>query len=283
MPSAKFQNPKNGDTVPANQAFTISMAIKNLETGNFVNAQENYFAAPQQLNGQGQIVGHSHVVVEQLDALDQTTPTDPTKFAFFKVTIDPFPESHNTRLILFKGLNAAAQGGVLTADVTNGLPAAAYRLCSINTAANHQPAIVPVAQHGALDDCIYVSVNNTFSKILYLILDPLSLPRLMAAMLLMRTTTRTLATRLVQATRVRYRELPPTTNLSRPRPARGSRVEGADAAALTLRKMTSRCQLYLILLPAVRLKCSSPSYPASLHRSFCTSPHSCKFHGQELC
>jgi hypothetical protein len=61
------------------------MAIKNLQTGNFVNAQANYFSAPQQLNGQGIIVGHSHVVVETLHALDQTTPNDPTKFAFFKV------------------------------------------------------------------------------------------------------------------------------------------------------------------------------------------------------
>ena len=61
------------------------MAINNLETGNFVNAEENYFSAPQQLNGQGVIIGHSHVVVETLQALDQTTPTDPTKFAFFKV------------------------------------------------------------------------------------------------------------------------------------------------------------------------------------------------------
>lgn len=85
MPSAKFTNPKNGDTIAANTAFTISMAINNLETGNFVNAEENYFSAPQQLNGQGVIIGHSHVVVETLQALDQTTPNDPTKFAFFKV------------------------------------------------------------------------------------------------------------------------------------------------------------------------------------------------------
>ncbi len=60
------------------------MAVKNLETGNFVNAQTNYYAAPQQLNGQGIIVAHSHVVVEKLSSLDQTTPTDPTVFAFFK-------------------------------------------------------------------------------------------------------------------------------------------------------------------------------------------------------
>jgi len=141
MPSSKFTNPKNGGTVAANQQFTISMAINNLATGNFVNAQANYFAAPQQLNGQGVIVGHSHVVVEQLTALDQTTPTDPKKFAFFK------------------GLNAAAAGGVLTADVTSGLPAGAYRLCSINSAANHQPAIAPVAQHGSLDDCVYFTAT----------------------------------------------------------------------------------------------------------------------------
>jgi len=141
MPSAKFTNPKNGDTIPANQAFTISMAINNLETGNFVNAQENYFSAPQQLNGQGIIIGHSHVVVETLQALDQTTPNDPTKFAFFK------------------GLNDAAQGGILTASVTAGLPAGAYRLCSINTAANHQPAVVPIAQHGSLDDCVYFTAS----------------------------------------------------------------------------------------------------------------------------
>jgi len=141
MPSAKFTNPKNGDTIPANKAFTISMAINNLATGNFVNAEENYFAAPQQLNGNGIIVGHSHVVVETLQALDQTTPNNPAKFAFFK------------------GLNDAAKGGILSASVAAGLPAGAYRLCSINTAANHQPALVPIAQHGSLDDCVYFTAS----------------------------------------------------------------------------------------------------------------------------
>jgi len=142
MPSAKFTNPKNGDTVASNQAFTISMAINNLQTGNFVNAAANYFSAPAQVDSNGVLIGHSHVVVEQLQALDQTTPTDPTKFVFFK------------------GLNAAAQNGVLTADVTAGLPAGVYRLASINTAANHQPALVAVAQHGSLDDAVYFTVSD---------------------------------------------------------------------------------------------------------------------------
>jgi len=142
MPSSKFTNPKNGDTIPANQAFTITMAVSNFQTGAFVNAQENYFSAPQQVNGQGQIIGHSHVVVEQLSALDQTTTTDPTKFAFFK------------------GLNSAAVGGVLSADVTSGLPAGVYKVSSINTAANHQPCLVAIAQHGSLDDAVYFTVAD---------------------------------------------------------------------------------------------------------------------------
>jgi hypothetical protein len=138
MPSAKFQFPTNMQNIAANQAFTVKMAIANMETGNFVNAQQNYFAAPQQLNAQGQIVGHSHIVIEPLSSITQTTPTDPTKFSFFQ------------------GLNAAAVGGVLTANVSAGLPAGTYKVSSINTAANHQPALVPVAQHGSLDDAVYV-------------------------------------------------------------------------------------------------------------------------------
>ena len=137
MPSSKFVNPKNNDKVAANKDFTIQMAIKNLETGNFVNPNTNYFAAPQQVNAQGNIKGHSHVVIEKIDALDSVTVTDPTKFAFFK------------------GLNAAANAqGILSVAVTGGLPAGVYRLASINTAANHQPALVAVAQHGALDDMV---------------------------------------------------------------------------------------------------------------------------------
>ncbi|EGN94102.1 hypothetical protein SERLA73DRAFT_24210, partial [Serpula lacrymans var. lacrymans S7.3] len=137
MPSAKFTNPKNMDNIPANQAFTVSLAIQGMQTGFFVNADEDYFSAPQQLNSQGQIQGHSHIVIEQLDSITQTTPTDPSKFAFFK------------------GLNDAAVNGVLTADVTSGLPDGSYKISTINSAANHQPVLVAVAQHGSLDDAVY--------------------------------------------------------------------------------------------------------------------------------
>jgi hypothetical protein len=141
MPSAKFVNPTNLQNIAENTAFTVQMAISKLTTGNFVNADENYFSAPQQLDGNGQIKGHSHVVIEQVSDLRQATPTNPNVFAFFK------------------GLNAAASGGILTANVTSGLPAGTYRLASINTSANHAPVLVPIAQHGTLDDVVYFTVG----------------------------------------------------------------------------------------------------------------------------
>lgn len=137
IPSAKFQFPTNLAEIEPNSAFTIKIAFKHLETGHFTNAQQTYYAAPQVVNDAGDIRGHSHVVVEKLNSLTQTEPTNPNNFAFFK------------------GLNDG--GNVLTADVSGGLPEGVYRLSSINTAANHQPCLVAVAQHGSIDDAVYVS------------------------------------------------------------------------------------------------------------------------------
>lgn len=143
IPSSKFSNPPNFGTIAANTDFDIVMNVKNLELGNFVNAASNYYSAPQQVNSQGNIVGHTHVVVEQLSSLTQTTPTDPTKFAFFK------------------GVDGAAVNGAVSVTVTGGLPAGVYKLSSINSAANHQPVLVAIAQHGSCDDQIYVRQQSS--------------------------------------------------------------------------------------------------------------------------
>lgn len=141
QPSAKFTNPTNNQVIPANTNFTVSLAVSNMDTGNFVNADTNYFGAPQQLNSAGIIVAHSHVVIESLTSITQTTPTDPTVFAFFK------------------GLDDAAVDGILSTVVSGGLAAGTYKVSSINTAANHQPVLGPVAQHGSFDDVVYFTVQ----------------------------------------------------------------------------------------------------------------------------
>jgi len=146
MPSSKFIDPPNfSDNLVAKQPFQIKMKIVRLQTGQFANPLTNYYSAPQQVNDQGFIKGHSHVVIQALPDLTTTEPLDPTNFVFFK------------------GLNNEAQGDILSQDVSDGLDAGFYRMCSINSASNHQPVITPIAQRGSLDDCIYFTVKGADS------------------------------------------------------------------------------------------------------------------------
>ncbi len=85
MPSSKFVFPPNLGTVKANTQFTIKMAINNLEAGNFVNADQNYYAAPQQINAQGNVVGHTHFVIQAIDSLESTKTLDPQTFQCLRV------------------------------------------------------------------------------------------------------------------------------------------------------------------------------------------------------
>jgi len=142
MPSSKFLKPKNLDAIKAKTTFQIKMAVRHLDTGHFTNPDTTYYAAPQQLNAGNDIIGHPHFVIEQLSSVSSTDLPDPSKFVFFM------------------GVNAAADSdGNVSVNVTNGLPAGTYKLSSINSSANHAPVLVAVAQHGALDDQVYVRVS----------------------------------------------------------------------------------------------------------------------------
>lgn len=116
--------------MPADQDFTISVQTQNLEAGSFTNADTTYYSAPQQLNSQGQVIGHTHVTCQDLgNSLNPSQPPDPTQFAFFK------------------GINDAGNGkGLLSANVTGGLPAGNYRVCTLTSSSNHQAVVMPVAQ-----------------------------------------------------------------------------------------------------------------------------------------
>ncbi|TVY39744.1 hypothetical protein LSUB1_G004182 [Lachnellula subtilissima] len=123
-------------TIQSDTTFNITVQMANLVAGSFTNADATYYSAPQQLQG-GQVVGHTHVTVQDMGAsLNPTTALDPTQFAFFK------------------GINDAGNGkGLLQATVTGGLPAGNYRVCTMASASNHQPVLMPVAQRGTADDC----------------------------------------------------------------------------------------------------------------------------------
>lgn len=131
------------DDVQSNETFNITVQVNNLVAGAFTNADATYYSAPQQLQD-GKVVGHTHITVQDLgDSLNPTTALDPTIFAFFK------------------GINDAGNGqGLLSATVTGGLPAGNYRVCTMTSAANHQPVLMPVAQRGTPDDCTKFIVSG---------------------------------------------------------------------------------------------------------------------------
>ena len=142
MISTVITSPQNGDTLTAGQDFTVEIDTDNLITGFFTNPDVTYYSAPQQLNENGQVKGHAHLTIQNIGSLRSTQAPDPSQFAFFK------------------GLNEAGSEGVLSAEVEGGLPAGAYRLCTLVSAMNHQPVLMPVAQRGAQDDCIRFEVTE---------------------------------------------------------------------------------------------------------------------------
>jgi transcription initiation factor TFIID subunit 15 len=143
MISTIITNPAPGDTVPANTNFTVNLQVLNLEAGSFTNPDTTYYAAPQALKN-GNIVGHTHITIQSLgDSITTSTPPDPAVFAFFKGVND----------------DGNGQGG-LNATVAGGLAAGAYRVCTMTSASNHQPVLMPVAQRGAQDDCTKFVVTD---------------------------------------------------------------------------------------------------------------------------
>ena len=144
MVSSIITNPQTGKQVPSDTTFNITVQVANLVAGSFTNADATYYSAPQALSG-GKVVGHTHVTVQDLgNSLNPTQALDATQFAFFK------------------GINDAGNGeGLLTAVVTGGLPAGNYRVCTMTSASNHQPVLMPVAQRGTPDDCTKFVVTGS--------------------------------------------------------------------------------------------------------------------------
>ena len=135
--------PLPGDTIRANSDFTISFQSNHLQAGSFTNPTVTYYSSPQELARNGDIIGHAHITIQDIGSLRSTTPPDPRQFAFFKGVNDPVDAN-----------------GLLSATVPGGLPAGAYRACTMVSSSNHQPVLMPVAQRGAQDDCVKFEVVN---------------------------------------------------------------------------------------------------------------------------
>ncbi|KAF2147419.1 uncharacterized protein K452DRAFT_304260 [Aplosporella prunicola CBS 121167] len=144
MVSSIILDPQPGQDLNENEGFTVNVQMSGLSPGTFTNPDNTYYAAPQQLDSSGQVIGHTHITIQDMGgSMTPDQPLDPTDFAFFK------------------GINDEGNGqGLLSADVDGGLPAGTYRICTMSSSSNHQPVLMPVAQRGAQDDCTKFTVGQ---------------------------------------------------------------------------------------------------------------------------
>jgi len=75
MVSSIILNPLPGQNIAADSDFTVQVAVANLQAGSFTNAAKTYYSAPQELNAQGQIIGHTHVTIQDMGS--SLTPGQP--------------------------------------------------------------------------------------------------------------------------------------------------------------------------------------------------------------
>ncbi|KAJ3082401.1 hypothetical protein HK102_001736 [Quaeritorhiza haematococci] len=143
MVSSLIISPKNGETIDRSKGFTLSVKVLNMQLGTFDNPQTLYYRTPQVLNKNGIIIGHQHIVVQQMPNENPQEPLDPRNFDFFR-GLDFQPSA----------------GNVLSVDVPAGkiVNDGPYRICSITGQRSHAPVIMPVAQRGSQDDCIRVNM-----------------------------------------------------------------------------------------------------------------------------
>ncbi|KAK7038283.1 hypothetical protein R3P38DRAFT_541993 [Favolaschia claudopus] len=141
MPSVLISRLFKDSTIQANTTFPVDLSVRNFQGGFFASFSGSFQAAPQTLDGTGNIIGNFHIVIDELDALDSTVPTDSQKFVFFNVIQD------------------AVSDGEISTNVTNGLPEGYYRMTVTPRAANHQPVLVPLVQRGSVNDVAYFTVT----------------------------------------------------------------------------------------------------------------------------
>lgn len=149
MVSSIILQPAHNDAIPASVTFNVNVQVSNFQAGSFTNPDVTYYSAPQDLNAEGIIIGHCHITISRLG----DNPQDNNN-----VNVPPNPRNH----VFFKGVDDAGNGaGLLTAVVEGGLTPGFYRVCTMLSASNHQPVLMPVANRGAQDDCTKFTVVDT--------------------------------------------------------------------------------------------------------------------------
>lgn len=143
MISTLIRSPVNGAIVLIDQNITVRVQAININYGFFEDPIDEYYVSPQRVGANGNINGHTHIVIEKI--LDGGNFPDPRTPLFFEGLNDKSDETNS--------LSALVLGSVFT-DSGPGT----YRICTITASQGHQSVLMPVARRGSTDDCIRIIV-----------------------------------------------------------------------------------------------------------------------------
>ncbi|CAG8455760.1 14600_t:CDS:1, partial [Racocetra fulgida] len=137
--SVLITKPDNNCVIPFNKSFIIEFKYTNFEAGQFSNKDTEFLKFPQEINTNGDIIGHFHITIQKIPSKNNVP--DPKTFAFFTPLNYP-PNSTFTYQVPIPGL---ADEGI-------------YRACTYTTSRAHAGVNLASGDRGPIDDCIRFQV-----------------------------------------------------------------------------------------------------------------------------
>lgn len=145
MVSTMITSPASDENLDAQAGFTVRFTTSNLMSGFALNPETQFMLAPQTLAANGLIEGQQQLSIQAL-GFGKKAPSAKTT-AFFQAVNTKSDADGNTNFSI------DVPAGTIT---TTGL----HRICTMAASSSGQPVVMPVAQRGAQDDCIRVTISG---------------------------------------------------------------------------------------------------------------------------
>ena len=146
MVSTLIISPENGQSVSKAAGFNVVFESIGLMSGNGLNLANQFMKQPQSLNQRtGMIEGMQSISIQSLE--NELLAPEASVLSFFRILNTPSDPTGRTRFTI-----AINPGQIKTVGV--------HRMCTLAMSSSGIPAIMPVAQRGAQDDCIRVFIDQ---------------------------------------------------------------------------------------------------------------------------
>ncbi|KAH0593598.1 hypothetical protein MHUMG1_08736 [Metarhizium humberi] len=168
MATVVFSQPRLCGNISPKDGMKISAVYRNINLGTFTNPQNTYNGNPQRLDGNGVVIGHSHVTCHLMEN-DELQGAAPIAAAAYLQDRERAKANNNgaPQKTCFKGFNGEGQkagGGLTRIDLDlecgTNLAQGCWTCSTMTGASTHQAAIMGNADRPAQDAGIDNGING---------------------------------------------------------------------------------------------------------------------------